>query len=176
MAQENQEVVEVNPLVEMGTLQGVSPAGVVESAIAVANALKDIIRAQGLYVMLNQKPYVMNEGWLTCASMLNHSVLQALDGSGRPIIVYHGDGAVEAAVELLDRRTGITVGRASAICGGEDEPGWMKRKEKTVPRNARLSMAMTRASSKVCRMNFAWIIKLAGFQPTPYEEMKAMEE
>ena len=48
----------------------------------------------------------------------------------------------------------------------KDEPTWKGR-----PDYARRSMAATRATSKVCRLAFSWVMVLAGFQPTPAEEI-----
>jgi hypothetical protein len=50
------------------------------------------------------------------------------------------------------------------------EPTWSKQ-----PANALMSMAQTRASSKALRMALSSIVKLAGFEPTPKEEMEAVE-
>ena len=57
-------------------------------------------------------------------------------------------------------------------CGSDDEldrygkPVWSTR-----PRYARRSMAQTRATGKACRLAFSWIMALAGYEPTPAEEM-----
>jgi hypothetical protein len=32
-------------------------------------------------------------------------------------------------------------------------------------------MAQTRATGKACRLAFSWIMSLAGYEPTPAEEM-----
>ena len=67
---------------------------------------------------------------------------------------------------------GACIGRASAECGSPDEldrhgkPVWSSR-----PRYARRSMAQTRATGKACRLAFSWIMALAGYEPTPAEEM-----
>jgi hypothetical protein len=71
---------------------------------------------------------------------------------------------------------GACISRASAECGAEDEkdkhgkPLWANR-----PRYARRSMAQTRATAKACRLAFSWIMALAGYQPTPAEEMPENE-
>ena len=36
---------------------------------------------------------------------------------------------------------------------------------------ARRSMAQTRATGKACRLAFSWIMALAGYEPTPAEEL-----
>jgi hypothetical protein len=80
-------------------------------------------------------------------------------------VIEHENGDFEATVELIRVSDGMVVGRASGIVG-YDEPTWQKR-----PRYARRSMAVTRTTGKAFRLGFSWIIKLAGFEPTPAEEM-----
>lgn len=76
------------------------------------------------------------------------------------------DGSYEAIVELIRTGDGAVIGRASAICGTPDEPTWATR-----PAYARRSMAITRATGKAYRLGFSWIMALAGYEPTPAEEM-----
>jgi len=71
----------------------------------------------------------------------------------------------EATVELIRASDGAIIGRGSAICG-MDESTWASR-----PRYARRSMAITRATGKAFRLGYSWIITLAGYAPTPAEEM-----
>lgn len=59
---------------------------------------------------------------------------------------------------------GACISRASAECG-EEKP-WNTR-----ARYARRSMAQTRATGKACRLAFSWVMSLAGYEPTPFEEM-----
>jgi hypothetical protein len=75
------------------------------------------------------------------------------------------DGSFVATVELVRMSDGIVVARATAECG-MDEPTWASR-----ARYARRSMAATRATGKACRLAFSWIMALAGYDPTPLEEM-----
>ncbi len=60
---------------------------------------------------------------------------------------------------------GQVLTRASAECG-HDNP-WKQR-----PHYARRSMAQTRATGKACRLAFSWIMSLAGYSATPYEEVQ----
>jgi len=82
-----------------------------------------------------------------------------------------------AIVELVRITDQAVISRASAECGAADEYDrngnllWSKR-----PRYARRSMAQTRATGKACRMSFSWIMKLAGYEPTPAEEMPDYEQ
>jgi hypothetical protein len=49
-----------------------------------------------------------------------------------------------------------------------DERTWSQRDA-----YARRSMAITRATGKAFRLGFSWIMTLAGYEPTPWEEMPA---
>jgi hypothetical protein len=110
------------------------------------------------------RKHVHVEGWTTLIAMLG--VLP------REVCVEEREGVFTATVELVRMTDGFVVGRGSAECGFNDEfdrsgnPVWAKR-----PRYARRSMAITRATGKACRLSFSWIMVLAGYDPTPAEEM-----
>jgi len=80
-------------------------------------------------------------------------------------VTVHEDGTYEATVSLIRVNDGAVIGRGSAICG-MDEDTWATR-----PNYARRSMAITRATGKAYRLGFSWIMTLAGYEPTPAEEM-----
>lgn len=65
----------------------------------------------------------------------------------------------------LVNASGVVVGAAEAECTWEEE-GWATR-----PSNALRSMAQTRAIGKAYRGVFAFVMALAGYVPTPAEEM-----
>jgi hypothetical protein len=145
--------------VQMGMLQANTPAEFVRVAADLAGALADIIRSRGLYSNIQGRDFVKVEGWTTLAAMLGVSPQEVS-------VVEHPEGVFTAIVELRRLATGEVVGRASAECGGPDEKSWANR-----PRNARRSMALTRATGKACRLAFSWIMTLAGYEVTPAEEM-----
>lgn len=135
-----------------------SPVDVVQMGSEIATALADVIKKRKLFVIIRGRPYVQCEGWTTCAAMLGYVA--------REVSVRELDNKdYEAVVELARVSDGAVIGRASAICGS-DEREWKDR-----PRYARRSMAVTRATSKACRIAFSWIIKLAGYEATPSEEI-----
>jgi hypothetical protein len=129
-----------------------------------ANALAELIRAQGLASRIQGREYVQVEGWTTLATMLGVTA--------REVATVETDGVFTATVELVRMSDGAVISRASAECGSPDEldrrgkPLWANR-----PRYARRSMAQTRATGKACRLAFSWIMRLAGYEPTPAEEM-----
>lgn len=150
-------------LVSLGVLRASTPEKLVESATAMADALHAVIEKKELYSLIRGKRHVKVEGWTTCLAMLGvmpHEVN----------VVEH-DGIFVATVELRTLR-GEVVGRASAECGAPDETDREgKQVWSTRSRQARRSMALTRATAKAARLAFSWIIALAGFEATPAEEL-----
>jgi len=133
------------------------PVEIVAKARDVANALKDVLRQQGLISDIQGKEYVQVGGWTLLGSMLGvFPVLvwtRALDGNGW-----------EARVEARTMG-GVVVGAAEAECT-RDEKMWASRED-----YALRSMAQTRATSKALRMPLGFVVTLAGFSATPAEEM-----
>lgn len=142
--------------VALGTLSAASPAALVAGASEMARTLADVIRSQHLATTIQGRQYVQVEGWTTLATMLGVTA--------REVATTEADGIYTAVVELVRLSDGAVISRASAECG-EEKP-WNSR-----PRYARRSMAQTRATGKACRLAFSWIMRLAGYEPTPAEEM-----
>lgn len=142
--------------VSLGILQGTSPAALMSGASEMAGELAKMIEAQRLWDPINGKKYVKVEGWTTLAVMMGVVA--------REVQTTENDGIYTAVVELVRMSDGACISRASAECG-EEKP-WCTR-----PRYARRSMAQTRATGKACRLAFSWVMSLAGYEPTPLEEM-----
>jgi hypothetical protein len=123
---------------------------------AIANALAVVIRKQDLAVTIRGREHVRVEGWTCLGSLLG--VFPELEWS-RPI-----DGGWEARV-IAHTRAGETVGAAESMCT-RSESRW-----RTADDYAIRSMASTRATSKALRQPLGFVIALAGFDPTPLEEM-----
>ena len=149
--------VEVNA-VELGTLRASDPAELIKSATAIATPLGKLIKDRELFSVISNREYVKCEGWTTLAAMLGVTPHE--------VSVDREDGVYVAVVELRRLSDGAAVGRASAECGGGEEPLWNDRAP-----YARRSMALTRATAKACRLSFSWIMVLAGYEATPAEEM-----
>jgi hypothetical protein len=130
-------------------------------ATIIATELKRIIDTQKLSVGISGKEHVLVEGWTTLAALNGCTPLEISNEDA-------GGGVFVAVVELVNSN-GRTIGRASSECGSE--PMWAKRDP-----NARRSMANTRATSKVCRQVFSWVMALAGYATTPAEEMDFAKE
>lgn len=134
------------------------PREMVQHASELATVLKDVVTKQKLSVRIGPNEYVKAEGWSTMGCMLG--ILPR-----EKSVVEHADGSFEAVVELYSLKTGAVVGQGSALCG-IDEKRWGN-----ADRFARRSMAITRATGKAYRLGFSWVMTLAGYQPTPAEEM-----
>jgi len=138
------------------------PAAMVANATEIANVLSNVIKQQKLSVSIQGNEYVKNEGWNCLGSLLG---ILPREREVRQL----EDGSFEAYVELISHKTGAIVGCGSALCS-VTEPRWSK-----APLYARRSMAITRATGKAYRLGLSWIVTLAGYSPTPYEEMDGID-
>lgn len=133
------------------------PEDKMAAAGKISALLVDVVEKQKLYTDMLGKKYVNVEGWTTLGALVKvlpkEREVKRLD-----------DGTWEAYVDLIDTN-GTVVGSGSAICGA-GESMWMKR-----PEYARRSMAITRATGKAYRLGYSWMMKMAGYEVTPAEEM-----
>jgi hypothetical protein len=136
------------------------PAEVVEAAKRAAGPLVDVIRSQKLAVTIGPSEHVKVEGWTLLGSMLGVF----------PICTWTRklENGWEARVEARTR-AGDLVGAAEAECL-RSENTWKNRDD-----YALRSMAQTRATSKALRQPLGFVMQLAGFNPTPAEEMPQPE-
>lgn len=134
----------------------------VTKATEIATTLKRRVIDEGeLFSVIHGRKHVHVEGWVTLGAMLGVTPHEVET-------VQREDGSFRSTIELRRLSDGMTIGRASAECGGPEETEWQKR-----PPYARRSMAQTRATGKACRLVFSWIMVLAGYSGTPAEEMDA---
>ena len=141
------------------------PENMIANASRLAAALRDIVEQQKLYATISGKKYPQVEAWSTIGRMDNVVARE----SAKPI--RQDDGSYEAEVELIRLSDGMVIGRASAICGMPDDRPWNTRAE-----YARRSMAVTRATSRAFRQQYSWIMALAGYEPTPSDEMPGVPD
>lgn len=134
------------------------PVLVLERATATANALRDVIRQQGLAVKIQNKWHITVEGWQTLGAMLGVT----------PVCEWtkEVEGGWEARVvaQTLDGRI---IGAAEAQCLTTEKRGPWKSAEGYAVR----SMAQTRATSKALASVLRFVATLAGYEGTPAEEM-----
>lgn len=148
------------------------PSAMVAVAARLASVLKDIVDTRQLYAMIQGKKYPTVEAWMTIARLDNVVAREA-----RPP-VRHEDGSYEAFAELVRLSDGMVIGAASALCGSPDDEPWGgtpakygKPAKGPRPEHARRSMASTRSISRAFRAHYSWIMALAGYEPTPADEM-----
>lgn len=143
---------------QLGGLSFHNHEELVERASEIAKRLADIIDKAQLFSNIQNRKFVKVEGWTTLGAMLG--IVPVEESSVRL-----EDGSYEATVKLVRSRDGQVVGRASAVCGMDEI--WGKR-----PDYQRKSMAATRATGKAYRLGLSWIMVMAGYDPTPAEEME----
>lgn len=123
-----------------------------------AQTLARIVEAQHLYTDIQGRKHLHVEAWVTIA-----------EGYGYEIDIEWThplpDGGYEARAVIKDF-TGQAIGHGEAECGSEGDGQWVSR-----PNFQQRSMAQTRAISKAARNRLAWVVVLAGYSPTPSEEM-----
>lgn len=155
MTSEQIEIIESKPLPQTVVS---TPQDKVKMYAEVAGIIKDIILKQRLSVSIQGKEYVKVDAWVGMGSLLGILPRETS-------VLEHPDGSYEAHVDLIQSSNGCVVGGASAICG-VDERRWQN-----ADKYARRSMAITRATGKAYRIAFSWVMCLAGYEPTPAEEM-----
>lgn len=132
------------------------PVDVIDRASRVASALKDVLEQKNLVVGISGREHVLMEGWTLLGSMLGVFPVVAWT---RPV-----EGGYEARVEARTR-DGAVVGAAEASCT-RSEKRWARADDFAIR-----SMAQTRGVSKALRMPLGYIVHLAGYNPTPAEEV-----
>lgn len=123
--------------------------------------LARFIKENKLFHPIQGKEYVNVEGWQYAGSRLGIlPVVESLTNVGD-----EQEMKYQAKVNLLNLRTEQIVGTGFAVCSNKESG------KKYYQEFAIASMAQTRAIGKAYRNILAWIIRAAGYEPTPAEEM-----
>ena len=132
-----------------------------DETLHLAVDLTKFIKENKLFQNFAGKEYVNVEGWQYAGSRLGlvPLVKEVTNTSTDTELKY------QARVELLNLTSGQIVGVGFAVCSSK-EPGKRNYQEFAIA-----SMAQTRAIGKAYRNLLAWIIRAAGYEPTPAEEM-----
>lgn len=131
----------------------------IEVATKVATSLSKVIDSQGLAIEIGRgNKYVTVDGWETLGVMLGctpyvESVVE-IPSDKKGVFRY------QATVSI--RQGDTVISRATAIA---------ERNRMQSDRPSVFSMAQTRALGKAYRMALGWIMKMGGYESTPYEEM-----
>lgn len=133
-----------------------------------AELLKQLVQQANLTVNITNKktgqsrPYLQVEAWQALGSA--YGIIASIPQT--PGVVVLEDGGYAAYAELTHVETGRVIGGAWSECGSAGDGDWPNR-----PVFSQKSMAQTRAIAKAFRCSLSWIVVLAGFSPTPAEEM-----
>jgi hypothetical protein len=146
-------------------IQSATPAEVIAQATDWANHLMDIVSRSKLAVEINQKQYLPVEAWQIVGAFAG------IKATSEWVKEIRNDGELtgyEAKVNLV--RSGEIVGSGIMPCGFDEFP--CRGKKGSARDKAAMSSAQTWATGKAYRQNFSWVVVLAGYQPTPLEEIK----
>ena len=138
----------------------IKPNQVIMDAQQKADSLYAVVEKQHLFMQIHDKKYLTLEAWEILGKFCN---LTATVEWVHPVELWESKG-FEARVVVTDNE-GKVVSIAESMCMS-DEGNW-----KGKPIFQLKSMAQTRAMSKAYRMCLSFIVSLAGYSPTPYEEM-----
>lgn len=131
-----------------------------------ATNLKELIVKNNLFTNIKGKNYVNVEGWQIAGAFTGtFPVVEAVEN----LSDINGEFYKYRAEVSLRDKEGNKVGSGFAICTNK-EPG-----KKNFDEYAVASMAQTRAVGKAFRMKIGWLLKVAGYETTPAEEMDAVE-
>ena len=130
-----------------------------------AQDLARFIKENNLFHNIQGKAYVNVEGWQYAGARLG--ILPVIEELAH---VGCDDNEIkyQAKVKLMNIKTQQAIGSGFAICSNK-ESGKRNYQEFAIA-----SMAQTRAIGKAYRNILAWIIRAAGYEPTPAEEMDYM--
>src|SRR5579863_7610684 len=137
-----------------------APEIVLQEAAKAALALRDVIERKPSKCVINGKTFLQFEDWQTLGRFYGVTVAARAT-------TYLEQGRVrgyECHAEAI-RADGQVISAAQAMCM-DDEPKW-----KDKPLFQLRSMAQTRAQAKALRNVLAWVVVMAGYAPTPAEEM-----
>lgn len=142
-----------------------TPREVVDNATIQAKLLMDIVEKAHCYQQIRDKKYLQVEAWETIGAFnRTHSetaeVAPIKNDEGQTI-------GYQARVQLW--KDGQVVGGAVMPCFFTEN--CCKGRDGDAKHKACMSAAQTFATSKAYRMNYSYIAILAGFQPTPAEEI-----
>ena len=179
---ENQELAEIQSS-KNEIMVTREPAVILAEAKKAAQALMTVVAQKKKPVIFNGEQYLEFEDWQTVGKFYGLSVRV----TKTTFIDLGGVRGYEATAEAIRVSDGMVMSSADAMCLN-DEDNWSTRTKyewkdgkKTkagdvpVPLFQLRSMAQTRACAKAYRNVLAWVVVLAGFKPTPAEEMTGSE-
>jgi hypothetical protein len=142
-----------------------APKQVLAEAQEAAKALQSVINSSKSIVKFNGKTYLSFEHWQTCGRFYGVTARVV----STEIVDIGGVTGFIARAEAVSTQNGAILSAAESMCLN-DEPNWSKK-----PLFQLRSMAQTRACAKSLRNVLAWVVVLAGYEPSVAEEMTGDE-
>lgn len=139
----------------------VKPSDLYRTSSDVAGLCKEFVVTSAVHIQ--GKKFVKVEGWQSIAAA--HGCIPEIESVTETNI--QGINGIMAWAVLRRMSDGQVISRASGFVG-QDEKNWPERSA-----YARYAMAQTRATSRVCRNAFAFVVVMmnAGLETTPAEEV-----
>ena len=164
--QETTAIVPAPPAIPPELLSlGREPEAILAEAHKAAKALMNVVESKQKPVIINNELYLEFEDWQVLGRFFGLT-------SGVESTEYVEFGAkkdkkfgFKAGANLMSVSTGQIISRAEAMCL-TDEPKWRHK-----PLFQISSMAQTRAQAKAFRNTLSFVVVLAGYKPTPAEEL-----
>jgi len=139
-----------------------APTTIIEKAKTIAEIVSGLIEEKKLYHTIQGRKYVRCEGWTTMGALFDlYPTITELKKEK------NGKEVTYTATCEIRRRDGQALTRAISSCSN------MERGKRNMMEFQIASMAQTRAVSKAFRLALSWVMTLAGYEPTPAEEMKS---
>lgn len=137
-----------------------------QQALQLAETLQRFVKEKGLTSKIQGKDYPMVESWQFAGSQLGLvPVVKDVQ-----CLTTEDEIKYSAIVEVVRLADGQILSRGFAVCSNKE--GSKRRFDEY----AIASMAQTRAVGKAYRNILAWLMKAAGFEATPAEEMDFTRE
>jgi len=132
-----------------------------QQAMQVAEILQRFVKEKKLTANIKGKEYPLVEAWCYAGSQLGlYPILREVVNRSKENEIKY-----EAVVEIRRMSDDKLMSIGVAICSNKEAS------KRAFDEYAILSMSQTRAEGKAFRMLLSWIMKAAGFEATPAEEM-----
>lgn len=140
---------------------------------AISKSIQEHVKKHGLTVEFRDKKgkpnhYPMVEAWQYAGALLGLfprlSKLESLCDETKGIFKYR------AEIHIITAGTNAVVSSGVAICSNQENS------KRYFDEYAIASMAQTRAAGKAFRLCLGWVMKAAGYESTPAEDMDFQEE
>lgn len=137
-----------------------------QEALQVASTLQTFVTERKLTANIQGKNYPLVEAWQFAGSQLGLIPIV----SDVNCLSKEDEIKYEASVEIVRITDGFVMSRGYAVCSNKEHS------KKRFDEYAIASMAQTRAVGKAYRNILAWLMKAAGFEATPAEEMDFIKD